>query len=110
MKEKTKKSEPAQTAIEQSVNNVVQMPPVSAQQTNLKLNDLDKMSLEVAKANNKAARAQAEKAIAQSETADMTYKYIVLQIYMKYGLSGSDAISEDGSIIIGGAVQGVKNG
>jgi hypothetical protein len=69
-----------------------------------KLTDADRLALELAKANKKTAVAVAEKAIAQNETAELAYKYLVLQIYMKYGLSELDAISEVGEILRGGAV------
>jgi hypothetical protein len=68
-----------------------------------RLSELDKMTLELAKSNKKVALAQAEKAIAQNETADLAYKYVVLQIYMKYKLSEMDAIGEGGEIIRNGA-------
>lgn len=70
-----------------------------------KLSDVDRMALELAKNNRKLALAQAEKALAQNETAELGYKYIVLKLYMKYGLTESDAISESGEIMRGGAVQ-----
>lgn len=75
-----------------------------------RLADVDRMALELAKSNRKTALAQAEKALAQNETAELAYKYIVLQLYMKYGLTESDAISENGEIIKGGAAQPVKQG
>lgn len=68
-----------------------------------KLSDVDRMSLELAKSAKKLAVAQAEKALAQNETADISYKYVVLQIYMKYKLSEADAITESGEIIRNGA-------
>ena len=61
------------------------------------------MALELAKANRKVALAQAEKALAQNETSELAYKYVVLQLYMKYGLTESDAISETGEVLRGGA-------
>jgi len=61
------------------------------------------MIVEVAKANKRLALAQAEKALAQNETADVSYKYMILQLYMKYGLTAQDAIDESGNIIRGGA-------
>ena len=73
-----------------------------------KLLEVDRLALELAKAGRKTALAQAEKALAQNETAEITYKYIVLQIYMKYGLTESDAISEGGDILIGGATKQQK--
>lgn len=75
-----------------------------SEQEKIKLDDVDRMALEVAKANKKTALANAEKALAQNETAELAYKYIVLQIYMKYGLTDKDAISEMGDILKGGAV------
>lgn len=65
----------------------------------LKLEELDRMALELSKMNKRLAQAAAEKALAQNETADLHYKYTVLQIYMKYGLTPSDSIDENGNII-----------
>ena len=70
-----------------------------------RLQESDRMALELAKANRKTALANAEKAIAQNETADLAYKYVILQLYMKYGLTEQDAISEQGEILRGGAVK-----
>jgi hypothetical protein len=61
--------------------------------------------LELAKARLETAQAQAKEAAARLETAQIAYRYIVLQIYMQNGLSTSDALSETGEIIRGGAVQ-----
>ena len=69
------------------------------------LQESDKMTLELAKSRRQLALAQAEKALAQNETADLHYKYIVLQLYMKYGLTEADAIDESGKILRGGALQ-----
>lgn len=71
---------------------------------NLKLSEVDRLALELSKANRRIALVQAEKAIAQNETSEMAYKYVVLQLYMKYGLTEFDAISEAGDILRGGAV------
>lgn len=70
---------------------------------NEKLSELDKMALELAKANRRTALAQAEKALAQNESSELSYKYLILQLYMKYGLNSEDAIAENGDIIRGGA-------
>jgi hypothetical protein len=70
--------------------------------TNQKLSEVDRMALELAKSNKKIALAQAEKALAQNDTAEIAYKYTVLQIYMKYKLTEVDAITEGGEIIRGG--------
>ena len=69
-----------------------------------RLQEVDRMTLELAKASRKVALANAEKALAQNETSELAYKYVVLQLYMKYGLTEADAITEAGEIIKGGAV------
>jgi hypothetical protein len=73
-----------------------------------KLSDVDMMVLELAKSNRKVALAQAETALSKNELADVSYKYTVLQLYMKYGLTQIDKINEDGTIVFGGNVQGAK--
>jgi len=82
------------------------MQEVSEQTVELKkesLADQDRMALELAKANRKTALAVAEKALAQNETAELAYKYVVLQICMKYGLTEADVLNEDGTFVRGGA-------
>jgi len=64
------------------------------------ISDLDKMALELAKSRRQTALAQAEKALAQNENAELAYKYIVLQLYMKYNLSTSDSINNDTGVIV----------
>jgi len=66
-----------------------------------KLQEQDRLTLELAKMNKKMATLAAEKAIAQNETAEMQYKYVVLQLYMRYGLTAQDGIDENGNIIRG---------
>jgi hypothetical protein len=46
----------------------------------------------------------AREATAKGETAELAFRYVVLQLYMKYGLSTNDALSDNGDILIGGAV------
>jgi regulator of replication initiation timing len=65
------------------------------------LQEADKLALELAKMNKRLAAVNAEKALAQNETADLHYKYVVLQIYMKYGLTPNDSIDENGNILRG---------
>lgn len=68
-----------------------------------KMADVDRLSLDLAKANRKTALAEAQTALAKNDNAELAYKYIVLQIYMKYGLTEADAITEAGEILRGGA-------
>lgn len=70
-----------------------------------RLAEVDRLALELAKSNRRTVLAQAEKALAQNETAELAYKYVVLQLYMKYGLTDADAINESGEIMRGGALQ-----
>lgn len=63
------------------------------------LSDIDKVSLELAKSKKQIAIAEAKAALANNEKAELQYKYVVLQIYMKYGLTELDAINEDGTIL-----------
>ena len=75
----------------------------AASTTPQKISELDRMVLEVARSNKRATQARAEKALAENQTAELSYRYAILQLYMKYGLTPADAISEDGSILVGGA-------
>lgn len=75
----------------------------TSEEPTMKLRDIDRMVIELAKANKKTALAQAEKSLAQNELAELSYKYVVLQLYMKYGLTEADVITESGEIIKGGA-------
>ena len=70
-----------------------------------RLMDVDRMALELARQRRQTALAEAKTALAQNENAELAYKYVVLQLYMKYGLSDADAISENGEIIKNGALQ-----
>lgn len=49
--------------------------------------------------NRKISLVQAEKALAQNELAEMTYKYFIVQLYLKYGLKPTDNITESGLIV-----------
>ena len=70
-----------------------------------RLVEVDRMALELAKSRRQTALAEAKTALAQNDNAELSYKYVVLQLYMKYGLSDRDAINENGEIIKDGAVQ-----
>ena len=69
-----------------------------------KIDEVDRLAIELAKVNRKVALANAEKALAQNETAELAYKHTVLQIYVKYGLTFNDALQEDGTITLGGLI------
>lgn len=59
----------------------------------------DKHALTVMLMNRKIALLTAEKTLAQHELSEMTYKYNILQLYMKYGLNAKDVVTEAGDII-----------
>ncbi len=70
-----------------------------------KLSDVDKLTLELIKSKRQTALAEAKTALANNENAELSYKLLVLQLYMKYQLSENDAIAENGVIMRGGAQQ-----
>lgn len=84
------------------------VPPPPAPQE--RLAEVDRMALELAKSQKLTALAEAKTALANNEKAELAYKYVVLQLYMKYGLSDRDAVKETGEIIRGGAVQVPQQG
>jgi hypothetical protein len=63
-----------------------------------KLDQIDSMKISIAKLEKDRFLALAEKALAQSETAEAKYRCAVLEIFLKYGLSTADHILEDGTI------------
>lgn len=82
-------------------NEVVPPPTVVSE----RLSEVDVLGLDLAKSKRQVALAEAKTALANNENAELNYKYFVLQLYMRYGLTAADAISEAGDIIRGGAVQ-----
>jgi hypothetical protein len=68
------------------------------------ISEVDRLALELAKSKRETALAEAKTALANNEKAELAYRYVVLQIYMKYGLSEKDALNESGEIIRNGAV------
>ena len=82
--------------------------PTAAPAVAEKIAEVDRMALELAKSKRETALAEAKTALANNEKADLAYRYVVLQIYLKYGLSDRDALSEAGDIVRGGAVAPAK--
>lgn len=69
----------------------------------LKMHESDRFALEIAKLNRKVANAEAQAALSKNETAELQYRHVVLQVYLKYGLNENDTInSETGEIIKNG--------
>lgn len=71
-----------------------------------RISEEDRLTLELAKANRKVALANAEKALAQNESSEVNYRYVVLQIFMKYGLNpNADMLKEDGTLMRNGLLE-----
>jgi hypothetical protein len=68
-----------------------------------KLSETDRMALKLANAEKEVALANAKTALAESEKAELNYRYFILQLYRKYGLSDTDALNQNGDILIDGA-------
>ena len=96
-KEKVSKSAPA--VVEAAPVIELAPPPVA------RLQEVDRLALELAKSKRQTALAEAKTALANNDNAELAYKYVVLQLYMKYGLTERDAINENGEILKDGAVQ-----
>lgn len=76
----------------------------------MKMTEEDRLALELAKSRRETVLAQAKESFARNETAELAYKYLILQLYLKYHLDPvADAISENGNIIRGGAVTPNQN-
>jgi hypothetical protein len=84
--------------------------PIANSTPKMFLAEVDKLALDLAKEQRKTALAEAKTALANNEKAELTFKYIVLQLYMKYGLNERDAISEQGEIIKDGALKQRQQG
>lgn len=71
-----------------------------------KVSEEDRLNLELAKSNRKVALANAEKALAQNESSELNYRYVVLQLFMKYGMNpNADLLKEDGTVMRNGLLE-----
>jgi hypothetical protein len=59
----------------------------------------DKHALDLVKMKKALALANAEKALAQNEAAELYYNNLVLQLTFKYSLKEKDSITEQGEIV-----------
>jgi len=110
-KEKKVQAVPAEVAAEPTPPQIPAAPPPPLQYAGPgRLVDVDKLSLDLARTKRQTALAEAKTALANNEKAELEYKYLVLQVYMKYGLTADDAISEAGDIVRGGAKQARPQG
>lgn len=70
-----------------------------------KISDLDKAALDLVKQQRQTALTEAKLALANNDKAELSFKYLVLQLYRKYNLSDTDAFDEQGNIIRNGNPQ-----
>jgi hypothetical protein len=83
-----------------SDDSVVETPATVMQPEKLSEQDLN--TLREAIVNAKLARLTAEKSIAENNAADLSHRYIVLQLFVKYGLAlGVDSIDDAGTFVRG---------
>lgn len=63
------------------------------------ISEADRAVFEMTRLKQKLALKEAEKALAQNENAELAFRYLLLQLYVKYKLdTTADAISENGEI------------
>ena len=104
---KEKKTPPAVVLTPEVEPQVVEAPapPAPVAPPAPRLSDVDKMALDLAKERRVTAQSEVKLAQAKGENAELSFRYVVLQLYMKYGLTNQDALAEDGTIVLGGALQ-----
>lgn len=68
----------------------------------VRISDLDRAALELAKKEISLALANAKLAVAEQEKCSLAHKLVVMQIFMKYGLTPDDQITEDGVVVKNG--------
>jgi hypothetical protein len=102
---KTATPKPVEVPVLATPEAAVPPPAQPIQMPSPRLLDIDKMALDLAKERRQTALAEAQTALAKNQNAELAFKYVVLQLYMKYGLTDADAIGEDGTIVKNGALQ-----
>jgi hypothetical protein len=96
---------PVETNVVPIVNEPVQAAVGKLSDAVEKLSETDKLGLDLAKSKRQTALETAKTALALNEKSELEFKYLVLQLYFKYGMTSQDALDENGNIIRGGAVQ-----
>lgn len=61
------------------------------------LSETDKAALDLAGMKKQLAQANMDKCKAELESAEVSYRYLVLQLFQKYQLSSNDAIDAGGN-------------
>lgn len=64
------------------------------------ISELDKSKLALSIMNRKLSLANAQRVLAEQENAELAYKYLVIQLYMKYGLTTEHVITDNGDIVL----------
>jgi 3-hydroxyisobutyrate dehydrogenase-like beta-hydroxyacid dehydrogenase len=86
---KVKKSDVVKELPKQEEVVVTEMPE---QKQVERISEEDKNTLESLRVKKEFAQMTAEKATAQAEAAEMTYRYNAIQLFIKYSLTASDTI------------------
>jgi hypothetical protein len=91
---------PEETVISSTPHQpLVETPSLVSQKLTETISNEDRAVLEMAKMNRKLAFSEAQKALAQNESAEMAHRYALLQLYMKHSLNpDKDLIDEQGNI------------
>jgi hypothetical protein len=79
-------------------------PGVTAAPAAERLSDADMLSLERANNKRQLALSNAKAATSEAEAAELTYKTLILQLFLKHGLTQEDVINPDGTIRRGAKV------
>jgi len=64
-----------------------------------KITEEDRLTIELAKSNKKIAEITMEKATVQKDLAEAYFRNLILEVYMKYGLTKNHSIDAAGNII-----------
>lgn len=76
-----------------------EQPVVTEQAPVERISDADMLALERANTKRQLALKDAKTATLEAEYAELNYKNLVMQLFLKHGLSQEDAIQPDGTLV-----------
>lgn len=91
-------SEEKEVSVNSDVSNEQVELPAKKAELPKRLSDADMRALERAQHKREIAMAVAKNATTEAEAAELAYKYLVIQIFLNYGMSTDDSFSLDGVI------------
>lgn len=98
MSKKEKAPEPTVDNVQVVAPAPVAPPAPAAPPAQETLSDQDKQVLQMGQLTVTIAKKEAERALAENKAAELEYKYLILQLYMKYGMTALDALDDKGNI------------